>query len=158
MIYFFIYSFAISFQISGALLLLFYVISTKRDNIIRRFSGKGIITQENEKIINYNSEAYKQEFRNAYLSKLSFFYIATGYLLGVWGKVEDECRIHVFFCIIFLTITIILLSYFVISLITKKSKKVNKPIELEDLKRLGIESDIGAITSDAIDNLFFDKH
>lgn len=153
MIYFIIYVFAISFQVSGALLLLFYGISTKRDSIIRRFAGKGIITQENEKI-DYNNEAYKQEFKNAYMNKLSFFYIATGYLLGVWGKVDEKCRLYAFLAIILLIIIIISLSNIIISKIIKRSKKVNKQIEIEDLKRLGIDPDIGVTTSEEIGKLF----
>lgn len=35
----FIYIMAVSFQVSGALLLLFYNISTKRENIIKNFSN-----------------------------------------------------------------------------------------------------------------------
>ena len=76
------YIFSISLQIAGALLLLIYSISTKRESVIRRFVGKGLLARQGERL-DYDEKAYKEEFCRAYLNKFSFGFIAFGYLLGV---------------------------------------------------------------------------
>ena len=82
MIYFIIYIFAISFQVSGTLQLLISFVSTKRDDIIRRFIGKGLLFRDNNtKKIEYDKSAYKYEYKTAYLNKCSFIYIFIGYLI-----------------------------------------------------------------------------
>lgn len=54
---FVIYVISISFQLAGALQLIF-IISTKRDKVIESFAGKGIISKDNNtKEITYNKKA-----------------------------------------------------------------------------------------------------
>ena len=88
---FIIYIIAISLQISGAVQLSLSFVSTKRDNVIRNFIGKGIISRDNNtKTVYYDKKAYKQVFKSAYLNKFSFIYIFLGYLLGIWGTIEKN--------------------------------------------------------------------
>ena len=81
-----VYIGAISLQVTGALLLLLFSVSTKRVDVIRKFGDGGIITYDEEtKELNYKEEAFKEAYRTSYLNKISFFYIGVGYLLGVFG-------------------------------------------------------------------------
>ena len=91
----FFYIISVSFQIAGALLLVLFSISTKRDSVIRRFVGNGIITKDGDsKILDYNENAYKEEYRRAFLNKYSFGCILLGYMLSIWGEIEDGSRLE----------------------------------------------------------------
>ena len=152
---FMFYVVAISLQVSGALQLLLSFVSTKRDNVIRNFIGKGIISRDsNTKIIDYDKKAYKQVFKSAYLNKFSFIYIFWGYLLGIWGTIEKESKSKATIFIILTTILILTISNLLITLYVKKSKKVNREITNEDLERLQIQPDIENISNEEIEKLF----
>lgn len=152
---FIFYVVAISLQVSGALQLLLSFVSTKRDNVIRNFIGKGIISRDNNtKIIDYDKKAYKQVFKSAYLNKFSFIYIFLGYLLGIWGTIEKESKSKATIFIILTTIVILTISNLLITLYVKKSKKVNREITNEDLERLQIQPDIENISNEEIEKLF----
>ena len=80
---------AIALQVAGALLLLVFAVSTKRETIVRGFaSNKLVLENGNTEEISYNKEAFKQYYRNAYLSKCAFFYIVAGYFFGVFANIE----------------------------------------------------------------------
>lgn len=152
---FMFYVVAISLQVSGALQLLLSFVSTNRDDIIRNFIGKGIVSRDNNtKTIGYDKNAYKQEFKTAYLNKFSFAYIFLGYLLGVWGTVEKESKLMATLFIVLITFLILAVSNILIALFVKKSKKVNKEITNEDLERLHIEPDMENISNEEIENMF----
>lgn len=86
-----VYIGAISLQVTGALLLLLFSVSTKRVDVIRKFGDGGIITYDEEtKELNYKEEAFKEAYRTSYLNKISFFYIGVGYLLGVFGEIGNS--------------------------------------------------------------------
>ena len=85
-----VYIISISLQVAGALLLIAYSISTKRDDVIKKFSGKGFIHRDNNtNEISYNEKAFFQEYKMAYIDKLSFIYILFGYLLGLLWLIGD---------------------------------------------------------------------
>ena len=146
-----IYILSISFQITGALLLLFYSTSAKREAIIRRFVGKGLLTREGDKV-EYNQEAYKNEYVLAYLNKFSFGYIAGGYLLNVFINTENECKWLVVICILLLTPLIMFFSLKGISFLVSYLKR-NDKITNEDLKAFDIKPDMDLMTSEDVDQL-----
>ena len=64
-IFYVIYVISISLQVAGVLLLVCYATSAKRENVIRRFFGKGIITNDSKtNEIVYDEEAFFQEYKN----------------------------------------------------------------------------------------------
>lgn len=155
-----IYVIAISLQISGALLLTVFLISTKRDKVIERFAGKGIITKDNNlNKLNYNREKFRDSFKEAYLNKLAFVFIVIGYILGIFGKVDNAEKVMVpieFIVTILVCISTFIfmgLAYSIVKIIVENSKKVNKEITPEELEKLGIKSDIENISNESIDNL-----
>ncbi len=152
---FIIYIIAISLQISGAVQLSLSFVSTKRDNVIRNFIGKSIISRDNNtKTVYYDKKAYKQVFKSAYLNKFSFIYIFLGYLLGIWGTIEKESKHKAAIFIILTTILILTITNLLISLYVKNSKEVNREITNEDLERLHIRPDIENISNEEINKLF----
>lgn len=146
-----IYILSISFQIAGALLLLVYSTSAKRESIIRRFVGKGFLTRQGDKV-EYNQDAYEKEYFLTYSNKLSFGYIAGGYLLNVFGDTENACKWFVVICILLLTPLIMFFSLKGISFLVSYLKK-NDKITNEDLKVFDIKPDMEYMTSEDVDQL-----
>ena len=142
-----IYILAISLQVSGALLLILFSASTKRDEIIRRFVGKELMSRDGDDgELTYDEQAYREEFKVAFLNKISFVYIASGYLFGVWGEIENASKLLSTFFIAIVTMTIMSISIFGITFYIKKSKNVGRKITNDDLKRLNLEPTITSIS------------
>ena len=150
-----VYIISISLQVAGALLLIAYSVSTKRDDVIKRFSGKGIIHRDNNtNEISYNEKAFFQEYKMAYIGKLSFIYILSGYLLGVLGELKDTkaSRDIALIIIAILSLVIMIISNKLVEVILSKSNKVSK-ITNEDLVRIGLEPDIENVSDSEIEKM-----
>ena len=141
-----LYIISISFQIAGALLLLSYSTFPKRETVIKRFIGKGLLTREGD-IVKYNHDAYKNEYFPVYLNKLSFGYIAGGYLLNIFGNIENACKWLVFICVLFSSALIMLVSIKGSSFLVKLLK-ANDRITNDDLKKFNIKPDVEYMTSE----------
>ena len=150
-----IYVLSIALQVAGALLLMKNVLSTKRDNVIRRFSGHNVIEKDNNtNEISYNADVFIDTYRQAYLSKAAFLYIAMGYLLGVFGTTEGCSKLLLVIGIVLLTAFFMVIAYKVVEMILKRSKDVNTAITNEDLERLKIKPTMTNISNADIDALF----
>ena len=153
-----VYIISISLQVAGALLLIAYSISTKRDDVIKKFSGKGFIHRDNNtNEISYNEKAFFQEYKMAYIGKLSFIYILSGYLLGVLGELKDTkaSRDIALIIIAILSLVIMIISNKLVEVILSKSNKVSK-ITNEDLVRIGIEPDIQSASTSEVEKMLND--
>lgn len=145
---------SISLQVSGALMLLFFSISTKRESIIRSFARSHLIVKDNNTgNISYKHEVFVNEYRLAYYSKISFGFIALGYFLGIFGNIgtANKCSVA-FYVFVSIVILRIIALCFVECLI--KCKKVQQRITDSELKALGIEEDLGNIPTCDIDGDF----
>lgn len=153
-----LYIFSISFQVAGALLLMVSVLSTKRDKVVRRFVGRGTLYRDNNtNTIFYNKTALQETFKEAYLSKFAFLYIAVGYFMGVFGVLNNDYLMLIALAIVVLTILLVALSHLAVFLILKFSKKVNRELSNEELSYLGIEPDIENISNEDIQRIFDNK-
>ncbi len=145
----FFYILAISFQISGAVMLLLYSASTKRDDVIKRFMERKNVSQdEKTKSIEYDENAYKEEFKVAYLNKISFGYIAVGYIINIWGDCSSDWKIFVAFETVVSAILILFMTYKGVLLWMYFSKKVNTKINNDDFERLDLRPDITTVSFD----------
>ena len=143
---------AISFQVSGALMLILYAISTKRKNVIRSFARSHMITRNGDtKELSYDHDAFVDNYRTAYFSKLSVCFIALGYLFGIFGDIGSSNRGYIALAIVVSTIFLILVSSVCVKwLLTKDS--VQKRICNEELEAVGAEPDMESINSKVIKN------
>ena len=87
-------------------------------------------------------KTYKEEFKVACLNKISFGYIAVGYILNIWGDYGNVCKIAVAVAIILFSAAIVFVTYCFVFLWLKCSKKINRKLEDDDLKRLGLKPDM----------------
>lgn len=148
----FIYAVAISFQISGALLLLFYNISTSRKHIVKEFAQKSIIIREENEIL-YNKEALKKCFKNAWINKIAFILIILGYILGVFGEIEEVNKILVVVLILMITSIVILISHLIVSFLIKILPSVNKELTDDEINEIGGEVDIETMSSKDVEDI-----
>lgn len=152
---FFIYILAISLQVSGALLLLIKSISIKRKDLIIQFKGNGIIFKDNNThVISYDKEAFQKLFENTLINRWSFGFIFSGYLIGVFGSIDNnwnKCKVIAFASILLLTIMFTLITKFYIE---RYAKKHCFEITKEDFAKAKIEADMQSIPNNEIDDLF----
>ncbi|RHT19036.1 hypothetical protein [Clostridium sp. AM33-3] len=150
-----VYIGAISLQVTGALLLLLFSVSTKRVDVIRKFGDGGIITYDKEtKELNYKEEAFKEAYRTSYLNKISFFYIGVGYLLGVFGEIGNSNKWITAGAIFTFSIILLFLTWLVTDMIISKSNVINQKISLEEMKEAGITPDMTSASTEDIDKMF----
>ena len=130
-----------------------FALSTKRKKVIQRFAGNGIIARDNDtNEILYNEKAFKDSFKDAYLNKCSFAFIALGYFTGVFGAINYN-KALVGVLIVLVTALIMGATYLIVNQIISHSKVINKRITNEELELAGVEPDIEDISSDEIDKI-----
>lgn len=151
-----IYILSISFQVAGALLLMTNVLSTRRDNVIRRFIGNSIIIRDNNTgKLEYDHNSLYNTFREAYLSRCAFVEIIIGYLIGIFSKNEGVSNKLLYAgAVILITILLIFLSKFIVSIIITRNKNVNRVITNEELNSLNLHPTIENLSMDDIDSIF----
>ena len=154
----FIYIMAVSFQVSGALLLLFYNISTKRENIIKNFSNNKWFIERCGTKITYNKNGLKEIFKIAYINKISFFYIIIGYIIGVFGKIEENTYMLsiIIGMIIFIFICFGIYIPKQIMLLKEKKDTTFFDITNDDIKSLNINDTLDFPTEEEIQNMLDD--
>ena len=85
-------------QVSGALIITIFTLSTKREKVIAKFINKNLINQDgNTKELEYNKKEFVNTFKNIYLNRFSFCYIALGYMIGVFGKIKNDNKYDIVF-------------------------------------------------------------
>lgn len=130
-----------------------FALSTKREKVIQRFAGNGIIARDNNtNEIFYNEKAFKDSFKDAYLNKCSFAFIALGYFTGVFGEINYN-KVLVGVLIVLLTALIMGVTYLIVNQLVSHSKVINKKITNEELNLVGVEPDIEDIPNDEIDKI-----
>ncbi len=153
-----LYVLSITLQVTGSILLMIYLLSTNRKKIIKKFANSNnIITEDgNTGFIDYNHEAFKDEFKNAYLNKEAFCFIAIGTLMSIFADKGDTNEWIICFIIIILVIIIIASSVKIVNKIIDKSDNINQEITKNELDELGITPEFKSISDDEIDNIFSD--
>lgn len=150
-----VYIFSISFQVAGAMILLLFTLSTKRLEIIKRFSGTGMIFRDGDTgELSYNENEFVNTFREGYLNKFAIAYIAIGYFAGVFGEIGQNNRILVSFCVVTFTALLLMLTCHLVERVLKKSTVVNARITNEELEQAGIEPDMESISEEEMKKQF----
>ena len=149
-----LFCFSIAFQLAGALILLLYGVSTKRDNIIKSFSARSFIWRDgNTQKINDLSKEYQQRYRQAFLNKTAFLYLTLGYMLSIWAEKGSSSPCLSTLITVALTILLLVVGKVVVNQWLMKRSSVMAPITGEDLERLGIEPDMESISTSDIDKM-----
>lgn len=149
-----IYCLAIAFQLAGALVLLVYGVSTKRTDILSSFSDNNFISLDGDtKELNDLSIPLKSKFKQAFLNKSAFICLAIGYLLGVFGNIDETERFSSLLIIIVFTILIIIGIHIIVR-ISLKQTKVTNPVKINELEQVGIKPNVESVSNEDIKKLF----
>lgn len=149
-----IYCLSIAFQLAGALVLLIYGVSTKRTTILSSFSDNVFISLDgNTNEVNDLSIPLKSRFKQAFLNKSAFICLAIGYLLGVFGNIDENERCLSFLIIIAFTILIIIAIHIIVRILLKQAKVTN-PVTINELEQVGIKPNIESVSNEDIEKLF----
>lgn len=153
MIEYLIYIISISFQVTGALMLVIYGISTKREALIKKIAGNGLIYRDEDEIT-YNETAFFNVCKMTYIERLSFVYILIGYLSGVFGNIDRslQYKIIALMSIAVLSFALMFFSNKGVELYIQKKNKAFK-ITNDELKKIGKEPDIESVSKSSIDEI-----
>lgn len=155
-----IYIIAVSLQVSGAVLLLVYNFSVKRENIIKTFANdKGYILRQGSDI-DYDKDRLKEIFKIAYINKISFIYIIIGYILGVFGEIgENTYKSSIVLGIIVFGLILVLIGICIAKqkLISKEKKNPTFfDITNKDLDKLNVKDALELATNEDVNNMIDD--
>ncbi len=108
-----VYIIAITFQLTGAILLLIKYSFVNIEKGIQNNRNKE--THIEDGIVCFgNTQPTVTEYKeNVWLNRIAFAFIAIGYLIGVWGSIECGNKMRIFSTIVILSVILSLLSLFI---------------------------------------------
>lgn len=108
-----LYIISVSLQLSGAILLLIKYCFLNIDKGIKKNKKKETHV-ENECIMMGRNQPTPVEFaENIWLNRFAFALIVAGYLLSVWGSVNNDHKPLAFICILLLSVVVTVIAFFV---------------------------------------------
>lgn len=149
------YVLSVSFQLSGAVLLLLYAFSTKRERVIISFfkNSFSVLDGETEALC-YDHDAFVKEYMITYSNKIAVFLLCSGYLIGIWGKFEGQNKWLICGIILITTIAIVFVAITGVKLFVSRAKKVQRIVANEELESIGISSNMKSLSKKDLDELF----
>ncbi len=143
------------FQASGAILLLVFTFSTKREMLVRNFVQNSFsVLDADTKTVEYNHSVFANQCINSYASKVAVLLILFGFLFSLWGDIGTYCRWKAAIAVVSITIVLVMIIINVLKILVPKLNKVKQPIAFEELNDLEIETNMSSILSEEIDGLF----
>ena len=112
-IYEWLYTLAVSFQLSGAILLLLKYTFVNIAEGVAEVKKKETHFEHGTLVMGQTQPTEAEYRENIWLNRIAFFSIATGYLLSVWGSINASLRIVIFAWIIIESIFLTTTSYYV---------------------------------------------
>ncbi len=150
--------FSLAFQLAGSLTLFIFVMSTERGSVIRRFSGIGLMHEDGDTgDISYSKQAFKECFKEAYLGKISFAYLAVGYGISIFSYEYGLATAWDLICLALFTAALVLAAYGGAELLLKHNKAAHEKITSQELDRLGLSAHIGTISTEELEAMLEDK-
>lgn len=107
-----IYVIAITFQLSGALLLLIKYCFENIEKGIQKNENRENRVEGNMLILGQTQPSASEYRENVWLNRLAFAYIAAGYLIGIWGDLINIKKIVVLVWVVFLSAILTCVSFF----------------------------------------------
>lgn len=102
-----LYIAAISFQLAGALLLIcHYMRNTEKQIKESYFSQDAIIEVDNGKVT-LRKEKIRIKAAEIYVNRISFIYIAIGYIIGIFGDIQKMKQVFVVVAVGIMTVVLI---------------------------------------------------
>lgn len=129
------YVWSLALQVAGAVLLIIKYFSNTNDRLLDEYyHGGGVIIKDpkSEEVILYK-DRLQQCAKNIYDNRMSFIYIAAGYILSIFGDKNNACNICILATLASFVIALILLEKMLAICIAKIVYKKDKPIKYSEM-------------------------
>lgn len=104
-----LYILSLAFQIAGAVLLIIkYCGKTKQRIINEYFPGSNLIERDDNDMLHLEKKKVQVCVKRIYDNRISFAYIAIGYVLSVFGESSNSSKAVIIFYMLFFTTALIL--------------------------------------------------
>ena len=148
------YTLSLSFQLSGAVLLLIYAFSTKRNSIINSFFKNSFSSFDREsKTLHYNHDVFVQEFIITYSNKIAVFFLVIGYIGSIWGNPNGQSKWMITGITLVITFAIIMITVVCVRLIIPKLPKVRQIVTMEELIHIDINPNMETLSKNDLDEM-----
>lgn len=145
------YIFSLAFQVAGAVLLIIkYWGKTKERIIDEYFPGSNIAERDKDNNVILKKEIVQSCAQKVYDNRMAFLFIAIGYVLSIFGTLNEGYRLYVLALVVVSTVIIILLEKGISIFVSKRI--YNEDIILPYSKVEHIADTI--ITASEIEELF----
>ena len=132
-----LYILSLAFQVAGAVLLIIkYCGKTKQRIISEYFPGSNVIERDDNDMVHLEKKKVQECVKRIYDNRISFAYIAIGYVLSVFGESSNSSKVEISFYMIFFTITLILVERIISSTFARLLYRTDiemKYSEIEDI-------------------------
>ena len=114
------YILSLAFQVAGAVLLIIKYWGKTRERIIEDyFPGSNVAERDENNNITLEKHKVQACAQNIYDNRMAFVFIAIGYILSVFGAIDDICRVCILAYVIVTTIVIIIVEKLMSIMISK---------------------------------------
>lgn len=132
-----LYILSLAFQVAGAVLLIIkYCGKTKQRIISEYFPGSNIIERDDDDMVHLEKEKVQECVKRIYDNRISFAYIAIGYVLSIFGESTNRSKAEIMFYMIFSTIALILVEKIISSIFARLLYRADLEMnysEIEDI-------------------------
>lgn len=132
-----LYILSLAFQVAGAVLLIIKYCGKTKQRIIREyFPGSNIIERDDDDMVHLEKEKVQECVKRIYDNRISFAYIAIGYVLSIFGESTNRSKAEIMFYMIFSTIALILVEKIISSIFARLLYRADLEMnysEIEDI-------------------------
>lgn len=130
-----LYILSLAFQVAGAVLLIIkYCGKTKQRIISEYFPGSNVIERDDDDRVHLKKEKVQECVKRIYDNRISFAYIAIGYVLSIFGESSNSSKVEILFYMIFFTITLILIEKIISSAFARLLYRTDIEMEYSEIE------------------------
>lgn len=129
-----IYLLSISFQLSGALILIFFCWGNIEQKVLSKvFSANSIMERNYENKVTIKRDKLFRAYKEVWLNRTAFILLGLGYLLGVFGSNEGSNLWFSCILLMFGSVVMMIIGNKIATIIAKKASTHDKEYDYEDL-------------------------
>ena len=145
------YVLSLAFQVAGAVLLIIKYFGKTKERIINEyFPGSNIAKRDSRGNTVLKKEKVQSCVQTIYDNRMAFVFIAVGYILSIFGAINEECKICVLLGVFFFTTIIIIIEKGLSIIISKILYKEDMEITFSEIA----DRADTIVTNEEIDKLF----
>ena len=130
----FFFLISISFQLSGALILIFFCWGKTNHKILNMiYPSNSTFERDDNDMVKISKDKLCRANKEVLLNRTAFIFIGLGYLLSVFGTNEGLCPWHGLLFVIVMSIFMMCIGYIIAHFIAKASNKMDRSYHYDEL-------------------------